>query len=332
MAVFVTGASGFMGLALCEALLARGERVVGFDLLPPPEVARHAFAQLPGRFEACAGDVRDTASLAAALRDSGADRLVHLAAITADATRERRAPAQVFEVNVGGTIAAIEAARAAGVRRIVHVSSGSVYGASGRDAALLREDETPLRPEGLYGISKQAGEATALRLAALHGLDLVVGRLGTCFGPWEYATSARDTPSAPLQVLLRAMRGQSVVLPRPHRRDFLYARDGAAGILALLDKSALPHPVYNLAAGFLWTLEDFCAGLAARRPGFAWGWGEGAEAIALYGDYDRAPMDCARLRADTPFVPRYALEAALDDYLRWFDGHRDLFLSRASAP
>lgn len=332
MTVFVTGASGFMGLALCEALLARGERVVGFDLLPPPEVARRAFARLPGRFESRTGDVRDGATLALALKASGAARLVHLAAITADATRERQAPAQVFEVNVSGTIAALTAARAAGVRRIVHVSSGSVYGASGRDPAPLREDETRLQPEGLYGISKQAGEATALRLADLHGLDVVVGRLGTCFGPWEYATAARDTPSAPLQVMLRAMRGEPVVLPRAHRRDFLYARDAAAALLALLDAPAPAHRIYNLAAGFIWTLEDFCRALAARHPGFAWGWGEGPEAVALYAPYDRAPMDCARLCADTPFIPRYDLTAALEDYLGWFAAHGDLFSFPASAP
>ena len=332
MTVFVTGASGFMGLALCEALLARGERVVGFDLLPPPEVARSAFARLPGRFESRLGDVREAEALTAALRDSGADRLVHLAAVTADADRERRAPAQVFEVNVGGTIAALTAARAAGVGRIIHVSSGSVYGASGRDADLLREGETPLRPEGLYGISKQAGEATALRLADLHGLDLVVGRLGTCFGPWEYATAVRDTPSAPLQVMLRAARGQKVHLPRPHPRDFLYARDGAAALLALLDAPKPPHRIYNLAAGFLWTLEDFCRALAARRPGFAWDWGAGEDAVALYAPYDRAPMDCARLCTETSFIPRYDLAAALEDYLGWFADHGALFNSPASAP
>ncbi|WP_051356612.1 NAD-dependent epimerase/dehydratase family protein [Azorhizobium doebereinerae] len=329
-AVFVTGSSGFMGLAVCEALLARGEHVVGFDLAAPPEAARRAFARLPGRYEAIAGDMREAAQVQRAVAESRARRIVHLAAVTADAARERRDPASVFAVNVGGTLNIIAAAQAAGAARIVHVSSGAVYGASGRERALLREDTTVPRPEGLYGISKQAAEAAALRLAALHGLDLVVGRLGTCFGPWEYATSARDTPSAPLQVLLRAMRGEAVVLPRPHLRDFLYARDGAAAILALLDAPSLPHHIYNLAAGFVWTLQALCQGLAARRKAFAWSFGAPGT-IALYADYDRAVMDCARLATDTGFQPRFDLDAALDDYLPWFEAHPDLFPNPASS-
>ncbi|GGF77877.1 NAD dependent epimerase/dehydratase [Azorhizobium oxalatiphilum] len=326
MTVLLTGASGFMGLAISEALLARGEHVVGFDLACPPDAARRAFAGLPGRFETIAGDMRDADAVHRAVAESGAGRIIHLAAVTADANRERRDPGSVFAVNLCGTLNIIAAARAAGVGRIVHMSSGSVYGASGRLRTLLREDDTLLRPEGLYGISKQASEASALRLAALHDLDLVVGRLGTCFGPWEYATAARDTPSAPLQVLLGAMRGEEVALARPHWRDFLYSRDGAAATLALLDAQFLRHKVYNLAAGFVWSLEGFCAALAERRKGFAFRMAAPGN-IAFYADYDRAAMDAARLKADTGFAPRFDLDAALDDYLPWFETNADLFLS-----
>src|SRR6267378_4401832 len=74
-------------------------------------------------------------------------------------------------ISGGGAAATVEAAAACGIRRVVHLSSGSVYGASGRDVGLLMED-TPLRPEQLYASPKQASEAVALRLADLHRLDL----------------------------------------------------------------------------------------------------------------------------------------------------------------
>ncbi|HQS09123.1 MAG TPA: NAD(P)-dependent oxidoreductase [Xanthobacteraceae bacterium] len=334
MGVFVTGSSGFIGLTVCEALLARGERVVGYDLAPPPPMADALFQRLPGRFQWIAGDARDEGALTAALGASGADRLLILAAVTADAQRERSAPRAVIDVNVGGVASAMAAASATGIRRIVYLGSGSAYGASGRGRAPLDEVSTPLQPEGLYGISKQAGEAVALRLAGLHGLDLVVGRLGTCFGPWEYATSARDTPSAPFQVLRRVARGEEVVLPRPHPRDWFYGRDAAAAILGLMDTPRLPHPVYNLSAGFIWSLADFCRALALRRPGLRWRFAAPDEAgnVDLYMPYDRAPMANARLRADTGFAPRHDLPTALDAYLAWLDAAGAHWLTRETAP
>jgi UDP-glucuronate 4-epimerase len=327
--VLITGASGFVGLALAEHLLARGDRVVGFDLAAPPAAARRAFAALPGRFEAIRGDVRDAAAIGHALRDHAVDHMVLLAAITADAARERAAPRTIFEVNVGGVLAALEAAASAGIGRVVLGSSGSVYGAAGYAATPLDEIDTPLRPEGLYGISKQTAEAAAARLAALHGIDLRIGRLGTCFGPWEAATGARDTPSAPWQVLHHARHGRAVRLPRDSRRDWLYVRDAAAALAALLDAPALPAPVHHLAAGFEWPLSAWCERVAAWHPGFAWriaaddddvvdtADADGAARIDCYAPQDRAPMSIRRLRADTGFVPRFDLPAAAADFHAW---------------
>lgn len=319
MRTFITGASGFVGLALAEHLLARGEPVAGFDLAPPSPQALAAFQALPGRFSMEIGDVRDAGALRGAMRRQGATRLVTLAAITAGASRERTSPQAIFEVNVGGVLAALAAAADCGVQRVLHASSGSVYGASGNGRDSLHEERTPLRPDGLYGISKQAAEAAALRFAPLAGLDLVVGRLGTCFGPWEADSGVRDTPSAPLQVLRLARRGEPVILPRAGQRDWLYARDAAAAIAALLDQPQRRHPIYNLAAGFVWSVADWCELLTRRHPGFRWrlaGLGETPN-VDYYAPCDRASMDAGRLQADTGFVPRYGLAAAADDFHDW---------------
>lgn len=318
MTILITGSSGFVGLALAEHLLAGGATVIGYDQAAPSASALHAFSTLPGRFVPVQGDVRDEACLVRILREYRPDGLVSMAAITADARRERAAPRSIFDVNVGGALAVLAAAAECGVGKVLHLSSGSVYGASGRDPALLREDVTPLHPEGLYGVSKRAAEDALRRLASLAGVSLVVGRLGTCFGPWEADSGVRDTPSAPLQVLRLAGQGQRVVLPRDSQRDWLYVRDAAAAIEALLD-AQWRHPVYNLAAGHVWRMSQWCQRLAEAYPAFSWryaGHDEPAN-VDYYADYDRACMDIQRLCDDTRFVPRFGLAAALDDFRDW---------------
>ncbi|HEX3639637.1 MAG TPA: NAD(P)-dependent oxidoreductase [Paraburkholderia sp.] len=319
MTTFITGSSGFVGLALVERLLAGGETVIGFDRSAPRAQALQAFAALPGRFVALTGDVRDGDALREAMRTHRPSRLVTLAAITADAQRERHMPQTIFEVNVGGVLAAMTAAADAGVERILHGSSGSAYGLSGRAPHPLVEDVTPLLPEGLYGISKRAAEDAALRLSALHGVPLVIGRLGTCFGPWEADSGVRDTLSAPLQVVTKARRGETAVLPRAGRRDWLYVRDAASALLALLEAPHWPHSVYNLAAGFEWSVADLCERLARRYPAFTWRIAQHEEApnIDYFADYDRASMDNTRLVADTGFTPRFDLAEAEADFHRW---------------
>lgn len=319
MPTFITGACGFVGLALAEHLLARGETVVGFDRAVPPPAALKAFAALPGAFVMAPGDVTDPAALLHAMQRHRPRRLVTLAAITADTQREKATPGAIAAVNIGGAWNAISAASLCGVQRVVHGSSGSVYGASGDGPAPLHEELTPQRPEGLYGISKQAAEAGMLRLAALHEMDLTVGRLGTCFGPYEGASDLRDTPSAPLQVLRRAESGAAVRLPRAGRRDWLYVRDAAAALVALLDSPRLPRPVYNLAAGFEWSVADWCRRIGADFPGLDWRIAPPGEPsnIHYYAAYDRAVMDIRALRADTGFTPRFDLPEATDDFLAW---------------
>src|ERR1700687_5546209 len=318
MAAFVTGAGGFVGVACTEALLTRGERVIGFDLFPVSEHAEQTFANLPGKFEQVMGDISDVEGLKGALRGSDAKCVLNLAAVTAGTAREIADPVGVVRVNSGGVSAAVEAAAACGIRRVVHLSSGSVYGTSGRDVGLLTED-TPLCPEQLYGITKQASEACALRLADLHRLDLSIGRLGTCFGRWEYATGAWDTPSAPYQIVQAVRSGMPAILPRSHLRDWLYARDAAAAVLELLYARSRHHRVYNLAAGFMWSIADFCARVQRVCSGFEWRFAQPGEQanVDYYAPSDRSAMAIERLRGDTAFLPRYDVLAPLGVYLQW---------------
>jgi UDP-glucuronate 4-epimerase len=319
MKTLISGSSGFVGIALTEELLEHGEDVVGLDIVAPPPAATHSFKLKKGRFSFAQGSALDSALLEEAIKRHDVRRLVALAAITAGSNREKDDPYTITNVTIGGTVTAIAAAAKHGIKRIVYVSSGAVYGASGETAGILIEDEVAQRPEGLYGISKQAAEAAALRLGKLYDIDVVAGRLGTCFGPWERETGVRDTLSALLQVLRIAQHGGEAILPRNSMRDWLYVRDGAAGLHALLRTPQLPHAISNVAAGFEFSTDQWCALLKEKFPRFRWHNAVRGEQpnINLYNTYDRASMDISRLRRDTNFLPKYDLPLAFEDFEAW---------------
>lgn len=319
MTTFITGSSGFVGLALTEELLRRGKNVVGFDTAPPCPAAVRAFNMLPGEFTHCLGDIRDLSSIETALASHQCEELVTLAAVTADASRELQQPALIYEVNVAGALKTIEAAIRHGVTRFVHLSSGSVYGKSGYEVALLDEISTAYQPEGLYGMSKHAAEIAVSRLQKLHGIDLVIGRLGTCFGPWEHDTGFRDTLSAPLQIMKLAQSGQNAILPRDSKRDWLYIRDAALAIISLIQSRQLPHSIYNLAAGYEFSLSSWCQKLQSCFPDFQWQIDDTDSRynVNLYGAKDRASMNIEKLLSSTQFKPLYDLNEAFHDFMSW---------------
>lgn len=224
------------------------------------------------------------------------------------------------DVNVNGTLRALEAAAGHGCARVLFLSSGAVYGAAGLTASLLDERDTPPAPGTLYPITKLAAERLALRLGELAGLDVVAARVGAAFGPWEADTGARDTLSPHFQLVRHARRGIEAVLPRRSALDWNYSRDAAAALLVLLDRPAAER-VVNVGPGFALDLERFCEALAASFPRFRWRYGDEAEAtIDLHAPRDRAPLAVDRLRA-AGFAPRFDERGAYADYVAWLEAH-----------
>jgi nucleoside-diphosphate-sugar epimerase len=317
MTTLITGGGGFVGLALAECLLARGERVVLFDRHPPPEAL---LARLPGPGPSLAlGDIRSAADVDAALRQPGVTHVVHAAAITPDAGREMREPGAVVDVNIGGTVNLVQrcAALQTRPRRLLVLSSVAVYGVAPPAGERYDEATSCPAPAALYGITKLAAEQIALRLADLHGLDVRVARLGPVYGPWEYATGVRDALSPHTQALDALRRGEAVVLPRSMRADWLHSRDAADALAALLRGAALRHPIYHVGGESPTDVEQWCALLAAADPAFDWRRaGPGDAPTVRYGlPVDRAALDTRRLREDTGWRPVRTLAMAAADLL-----------------
>jgi nucleoside-diphosphate-sugar epimerase len=205
------------------------------------------------------------------------------------------------------------------VRRVVLLSSVAVYGHVEPDRGALDEADTCPRPNTLYGISKYAAEACALRADELEPLSLVVARLGPVFGPWERTTGVRDTLSPHWQATRLAAARRGAVLPHAGQADWLYSRDAAAGIVALLGVERPRHRVYNVGAGRRWPVSAWCARLTTLFPGFQWRTAAGGEEpnVRFQPDRERAPLGIERLAADCGYRPRFGLDEAFDDFGAW---------------
>jgi len=322
--VVVTGAAGFVGLNLVERLLTLGLDTVAVDAAALPDGARNDFDRLPGSLHEAVADVTDPSAIVAAL--AGADVVIHCAAITSGAERERRDARRIIEVNVIGTQTVLDAVAAVGtVRRVVYVSSGAIYG--DRVFGSLPVDEaTPPEPASLYAITKLTGEQLVRLHGELHGTEVVTARVSAVFGPWERDTGVRDSIS-PMYLIARAHRqGVKLVAGRYAPRNWLYARDAAAALsdLALMPQPA--HDVYNVTP-----TEWFEPMRWARRLGLVHtdsnGRDDGAALLLPLDDRNPdtwAPVANARLCAELDGWPAFGADEALADYAAWLETHHSL--------
>jgi nucleoside-diphosphate-sugar epimerase len=314
--ILVTGGTGFVGLNVAEQLLARGDEVLIFDLRPPPVFFSNAlFVQ---------GDVTDRAALQQVFSKQKIERVIHLSAITAGPERDAREPRRIAEVNFIGTLNVLEAAREHKVRRFVHASTGALFGAAGIGVAepLDEERHRPV-PESMYGITKYAAERSCLRLAALWGLDVRIGRLALAFGRWEHASGVRDRLSPPTEIARIALAGGEAVFPPLGETDYIYAPDVARALIALVDASAPSHRLYHLGTGAAWALPAWCGLLEKRFPKFRWRESsEGCNVVPL-APGTRTRFSNRRLVEDLAYAPRFDLAAAAADFVSWLEAHEE---------
>lgn len=229
MRVLVTGGAGFIGSHVVDRLLAAGIEARIFDL-------RESVHHPPDEVEAVIGDLLEPASIATAM--SGCDAVVHLAA-AADADAVARSPREAEQVNSRGTLNVLEAARDAGVRRVVYASTIWVYSDAGADAA---DEETRLGlPGHFYTATKLAGEMYCRSGAELFGLEYTILRFGIPYGP-------RARPAAVIPTFVRkALAGEPLRIAGGggQSRRFVYVEDLAEGVVCALAPAAA-NRVYNL--------------------------------------------------------------------------------------
>jgi nucleoside-diphosphate-sugar epimerase len=297
------------------------------DLNAPPPIAVSEFERMTGTLILARADTTNPESLKKIFQKHGIDRVIHTAAITAGPERDAREPRRIAEVNLIGTLNVLEAARDHSVRRLVHASTGALFGAAGQNVGepLDEERHRPV-PESMYGITKYAAERSVLRLGQLWGLDAVVGRLAHVYGRWEYDSGLRDTISLPTRLARVALAGGEAVFPKLGIADYIYAPDVARALVALLDAPAPKHRLYHLGTGAPWALPQWCEQLAQRFPAFRWRESEKPDECNVrprsFGT--RTPFSNRRLVEDLGYVPRYDVKAAAEDFVSWLRAHESL--------
>ncbi|MCR4428147.1 MAG: GDP-mannose 4,6-dehydratase [Caldiserica bacterium] len=237
----VTGGAGFIGSHLVDLLLSLGHQVKVLDNLSTGSLEN--LNQARGKIEFYQGDVRFPEKVPEAFR--GVEGVFHLAAISS-VERSIHEPQKAHEVNAVGTLKVLSFSKNQGIKRVVFVSSASVYGNPEAFPVSERQEPRPLSP---YGTSKLEGEAHALAFFRLGYLQTVSLRFFNIYGP-------RQDPSSPYsgvisKFLEAAVSGRKPVLfgDGKQTRDFLFVEDACRAMILAMEKESAPGQVFNVGSG-----------------------------------------------------------------------------------
>lgn len=329
MRILVTGAAGFIGAALIEHLLARGERVLGIDnhndyYDPALKQARlDRFATHPG-YQHARLDIADATALRAAFTQFHPERVVHLAA-QAGVRYSLRNPEAYVRSNLVGFGHVLEACRHGAVQHLVFASSSSVYGANRK--LPFNEADAIDHPVSLYAATKKSNELMAHAYSHLYRLPATGLRFFTVYGPWG------RPDMSPILFADRISRGDAldVFNHGQHRRDFTYIDDIIAGVLAVLDQPATPDPAYD-------ALHPHPGRSAAPFRIYNIGGDQPVELLRFIdlleqalgrrveknllpmqpGDVEATWADVSALRAATGWQPRVGIEDGIARFVAWY--------------
>jgi UDP-glucose 4-epimerase len=310
MRALVTGGAGFIGSNLVDTLLDRGDEVTVVDDLSTGRLENLSGARTRG-IDLHEVDIRDAERLGHAFDSGRPDIVFHLAA-QMDVRRSIEDPAFDASINVVGTINVLEAARRAGVKRVVNTSTGgAIYG----ETDVMPTPETvPPRPMAAYGQSKYCAEAYCGWFERLHGLSCVTLRYGNVYGP-------RQDPQGEAGVIaifagkLLAGGHPTIFGDGRQTRDYTFVADIVAANLA-----AAAHPEasgsYNIGTGTESSVLELLVALRAAAdvsedafvPEFA---------PARRGELQRSSLDVGRARAELGFTADTDLVAGMRPTLEW---------------
>lgn len=253
MKTLVTGGAGFIGSHIVTALVERGDSVRVLDNFDTGRLEN--FAHVEGKIEVINGSVADPKAVAKAV--DGVDVIFHQAAL-ASVPRSVAAPLDSNEVCVTGTINVLDAARRAGVKRVVYAGSSSAYG---NDPTPKKNEKIVPLPVSPYAAAKLAAEGYCRAFSETYGLETVTLRYFNVFGPRQDPDSEY---SAVIPIFVSLMlRGKRPMIYGDglQSRDFTYVSDIVEGNLLAAEVQGVAGQVINVATGVQFTLLDLVAAI-----------------------------------------------------------------------
>jgi UDP-glucose 4-epimerase len=296
MRVLITGGAGFLGSTLASRLVGEGHTVLVLDDLTAGDPRRLVAEVLFTR-----GDVKDVPKLWTLLQ--GVDCVYHLAA-RVRVPESIHYPSDYNRVNVGGTVAVMEAMRDTGVRRVVFASSGALYGEQSHQP--IAEGQVP-NPNSPYGVSKVAAEYYISTLGTLYGIETVALRIFNTYGPGQELPPSYP-PVIP-HLLKQAQTGGSLVIfgQGTQTRDFVYVDDVVDALSAAATATDVNRAVINIGSGQEVSINDLAAliGRVTGRPARL------LHSRGQPGGVSRLVADVKRAEQLLGWSPRTALEGGL---------------------
>ncbi len=313
--VLVTGAAGFIGSHLAEELVRRGARVRAF--VRYTSAGRWGWlddSELVSDMEVLAGDIRDPETLGPAM--AGAEVVFHLAALIA-IPYSYLTPLAYVRTNVEGTTNVLEAARAAGVGRVVHTSTSEVYGTA---QTVPISEAHPLVGQSPYSASKIGADKIAESFHAAFDLPVVVLRPFNTFGPRQSARAVIPT------IVTQLLAGHDVRLGAlAPTRDLTFVADTADGFVAAGAAPAAVGRTINLGVGreiSIGDLNERIHRLMGREPMVSH---DALRDRPAASEVERLLSDNALARELLDWEPRHTLDAGLEATIEWLSRHLDRY-------
>jgi dTDP-glucose 4,6-dehydratase len=241
--ILVTGADGFIGSHLTEALVHQGYKVRAFVLYNSFNSwgwLDHCSDEVKSQLEIFSGDIRDPHGVKEAMK--GCDAVLHLAALIA-IPYSYHSPDTYVDTNIKGTLNVLQAARDVGVQRVIHTSTSEVYGTA---QFVPITEKHPLQGQSPYSATKIAADQLAYSYYASFDLPVVIARPFNTYGPRQ---SARAVIPTIISQIANGKRQIKLGAVSP-TRDFNYIQDTVTGFIALLNSSQCLGEVINFGSNF----------------------------------------------------------------------------------
>lgn len=302
--ILVSGASGWLGSAIVETLLKRGDAVVAADLGLSPSIA--ALVARYQRLTTVVADLGEWHQVMRLFEAHRPDAVIHAAAIVG-VIQAADIPIKAQRVNVEGAINLFEAMRLSGVKRVVHISTEETYGDF---LSPVIDEDHPQKPLSIYGLTKLAAEHYGRVYSREHGLECINVRTCWVYGP--HLPRLR----MPRTFVEAALRGEPF-----HQADGgnlavdqVYIDDTVAGALLALDKPKHKYDAYNIATGVAPTLRATAEAVNRAIPGARITVGDsgpyhhGGKVLSAV----KGALDVSRARTELGYEPRYDLQRGIE--------------------